>query len=144
MKRVLVDTCVWYAIFDPRDRPHDRLGVSALNEKIGYMTAVIPWPITYETVSSRFAKNRQALEGFERLLKSHRVHFLDDAGFRDDALEHSFASSLRAKPVRPLSLTDCLLRVILSSPVTNIDCLATYNVRDFHDVCEHRRIELLS
>ena len=142
MKRVLVDTCVWYAIFDPQDRPHDRLGVSALNEKIGYMTAVIPWPITYETVCSRFAKNRQALEGFERLLKSHRVLFLDDAGFRDDALEHAFESSLRGN--RPLSLTDCLLRVILNRSRTNIHYLATYNVRDFHDVCKDRRIEMLS
>ncbi|MCX8520425.1 MAG: hypothetical protein ORN28_02675 [Rhodoferax sp.] len=44
---MLVDTCVWHAIFDPQDRPRDRPGVSAMNQKIGYMKAVTPWPITY-------------------------------------------------------------------------------------------------
>jgi len=138
---VLVDTGVWYAIFDPRDRPNDREAVSALAEKIQSMTAVIPWPITYETVCSRFARNRLALEGFERLLKSSRVSFLDDTPYRKAALDHSFDSSLRSN--RPLSLTDCLLRVVLDSPDTNIRYLATYNVRDFHDVCLRRRVGML-
>ena len=141
MSTVLVDTCVWYAIFDSRDRPNERVAVSALAEQIQSMTAVIPWPIIYETLCTRFAKNRLALEGFERLLKSSRVSLLDDAPYRDAALEHSFSSSLRAN--RPLSLTDCLLRVILSDPETRIRYLATYNARDFHDVCARRRVQML-
>lgn len=141
MATVLVDTGVWYAIFDPRDRPNDREAVSALACQIQTMTAVIPWPITYETICSRFAKNRLALEGFERLLKSSRVNFLDDAPYRNAALDHSFESSLRSN--RPLSLTDCLLRVILDSPDTHIHYLATFNARDFHDVCSRRRVGML-
>lgn len=141
MATVLVDTGVWYAIFDPRDRANDREAVGALAEQIQSMTAVVPWPITYETVCSKFAKNRLALEGFERLLKSSRVRFLDDAPYRQAALDHSFDSSLRGN--RPLSLTDCLLRVVLDSPDTHIHYLATYNARDFHDVCTQRRVQIL-
>ena len=141
MATVLVDTGVWYAIFDPRDRPNERGAVSVLAEKIQSMTAVVPWPITFETPCSRFAKNRLALEGFERLLKSSRVSFLDDTPFREAALDHSFNSSLRDK--RPLSLTDCLLRVVLDSPDIHIHYLATYNVRDFYDVCSKRRVQML-
>jgi predicted nucleic acid-binding protein len=141
LANVLVDTGVWYAIFDPRDRPNDREAVSILAEQIQSMTSVIPWPITYETMCSRFAKNRLALEKFERLLKSSRVSFLDDAPYRKAALEHSFNSSLRSN--RPLSLTDCLLRVVLDNPDTHIHYLASYNVRDFHDVCLRHRVGML-
>lgn len=141
MATVLVDTGVWYAIFDPRDRPHDGVAVRALAEQIQTMSAVVPWPITYETVCSKFAKNRIALEGFERLLKSSRVSFLDDVPYRQAALDHSFDSSLRGN--RPLSLTDCLLRVVLDSPDTRIQYLATYNARDFHDICTRRRVQIL-
>lgn len=141
MATVLVDTCVWYAIFDPRDRANDRAGVDALAERIQSMTAVIPWPITYETICSKFAKNRLALEGFERLLKSSRVCIIDDSAYRQAALDHAFDSSLRNN--RPLSLTDCLLRVVLDSSDTRINYLATYNARDFYDVCAQRQIQLL-
>ena len=75
------------------------------------MTAIIPWPITYETLSSKFAKNRLSLQGFEKQLKSPRVQFVDDGPYREDALKHALDSSLRRR--RPLSLTDCLLRVVV-------------------------------
>ena len=141
MKTVLVDTCVWYAIFDPRDRPNERESVKALAEQIQSMNAVIPWPITYETFCSRFAKNRLALERFEQLLKSDKKCFIDDSAYRQAALEYAFDSSLRGN--RPLSLTDCLLREVLGSLDTRIDFLATYNVRDFSDVCHSQRIQIL-
>jgi hypothetical protein len=105
------------------------------------MTAVIPWPITYETLCTKFVKNRLALKGFERLLKSPKVNILDDAPYREAALELSFNSSLRAG--RPLSLTDCHLRVVIDSLDTRIRYLATYNVRDFHDVCTQRNVQVI-
>lgn len=141
MSTVLVDTCVWYTIFDARERPGERDAVFALADQIQTMTAVVPWPIAYETLCTRFVKNRLALEGFERLLKSPRVTILDDAPYRQAALEHSLNSSLRAG--RPLSLTDCLLRVVIDDPDIRIRYLATYNVGDFHDVCSQRRVQVL-
>lgn len=141
MTSILVDTGVWYAIFDPRDRPAEREAVSALAERIQSMTAIVPWPIAYETMSSRFAKNKLALQGFERLLKSRRIEFLDDAPYREFALQHSFESSLRCQ--RPLSLTDCLLRVVIDDPSIRISYFATFNVRDFADVCARNKLEML-
>ena len=141
MATVLVDTCVWYTIFDHRERPNERDAVAVLADQIQAMTAVIPWPITYETMCTRFVKNRLALENFERLLKSSKISILDDSPYREAALEHSFSSSLRAG--RPLSLADCLLRVVIDSPSTKIHYLATYNVRDFHDVCAQRQVQVI-
>lgn len=142
MVSVLVDTGVWYSICDHRDRVRDRKTVDALASRIEAMTAVIPWPITYETLRTRFVRNRLALERFEKQLKSPRSVFVDDAPYREDALAHSLESSLRGN--RPLSLVDCLIRVFLDQPKTRIRYLATYNDTDFVDVCRQRNIEMLT
>ena len=139
--RILVDTCVWLAIFDPTDLTRDRATVEDHAERIRSMTAIIPWPITYETMSSKFAKNRLALQGFEKQLKSPRIEFLDDVPYRESALKHALDSSLRQQ--RPLSLTDCLLRVVVDELSPGLKYLATYNVKDFSDVCSRNKIEIL-
>jgi predicted nucleic acid-binding protein len=139
--RILVDTCVWLAIFDPTDSTRDRATVADHAAKIQSMTAIIPWPITYETMSSKFAKNSLALHGFEKHLKSTRILFLDDAPYREKALEHALDSSLKQQ--RPLSLTDCLLRVVVDELGPGLNYLATYNVKDFSDVCKRKKIEIL-
>ena len=140
--RILVDTGVWLAIFDPTDAVRDRATVAKHAERVQGMKVIIPWPITYETLSSKFAKNRLALQGFEKQLKSQRVQLLDDAPYREVALKHAVDSSLRQG--RPLSLTDCLLRVLLDDLSPGLHYLATYNVRDFADVCLRNKIEILS
>ncbi|MFM7733081.1 MAG: hypothetical protein ACKO6F_06405 [Cyanobium sp.] len=61
---------------------------------------------------------------------------------RATVAEHALDSSLRQR--RPLSLTDCLLRVVLDELGTGLSYLATYNVRDFADVCLRNKIEILS
>lgn len=141
MTRILVDTGVWLAICDPTDSTRDRATVANHAETIQSMTVIIPWPITYETLSSRFVRNRLALEGFERQLKSHRVQFLDDSPYREHALKHALDSSLRQG--RPLSLTDCLLRVVIDELSLGLRHLATYNVKDFADVCRRNKVEML-
>lgn len=138
---ILVDTGVWLAIFDPTDLTRDRAIVASHAERIQSMTAIIPWPITYETISSRFAKNTLALQGFEKQLKSRRVQLLDDTPYREHALNHAFETSLRQG--RPLSLTDCLLRVVVDELSPGLSYLATYNVKDFADVCLRNKIEML-
>lgn len=141
MRSVLVDTGVWYAIFDPRDRPNDREAVRLLSDRIETLPVVVPWPIAYETLRTRFVRNRLALELFERRLRSPNTAFIDDAPYRDDALALSFKSSLHGN--RPLSMVDCIVRIILDEANTKIRYLATYNVGDFVDICARRNIELL-
>lgn len=143
MARWLVDTGVWYAVFDSRDRPGDRDALDEFAAQVISITnrAVIPWPVTYETLRTRFVKNRTAIEGFERLLKSPRTDVLDDAPYREAAINEALTSALERG--RPLSLVDCLLRVVIDDPQTRIDYFATYNVGDFQDVCKRRRIQII-
>lgn len=141
MNSILVDTGVWYAIFDQRERQQERKEVNLLANRIEQFRIVVPWPVTYETLRSRFVKNRLALEGFERQMKSVNISFVDDTSYRDEALALSLESSLRKN--RPLSLVDCLIRLLLDEPDMQIRYLATYNERDFSDVCRKRNIEIL-
>lgn len=140
MQTILVDTGVWYAIFDPRDRPKERDEMIALGDILENERVVVPWPVTYETMCTRFTDNRIALEAFERLLKRPTIHIISDDKYRDEAVDECFESSLRQK--RPLSLTDCLLRGVLRDPALRIKYFATFNERDFVDVCAPKGIEI--
>ncbi len=78
---------------------------------------------------------------FEEELKSPKVQFIDDAQYRDDAIELSFESS---RAGRPLSMVDCVLRLIMDDRNIKIGYFATWNLKDFCDVCASRQIELIS
>lgn len=139
MDAVIVDTGVWYAIFDRRDSHHREAQDKA--ELLSLLTVAVPWPIAYETLRTRFVRNSVALGQFEQFLKSSNVEFVDDDGFRDAAFQLSLDSSLRGS--RPLSMVDCLIRLMLDDTNTRVRYLATFNVGDFIDVCDRNRIEII-
>ena len=139
MDSVIVDTGVWYALFDSRD-PH-YLEAAEKAELLEILHVVVPWPTAYETLRTRFVRNAAALARFERFLKSPKVHFLEDEGFRAAALNLALDSSLRKG--RSLSMVDCLIRLILDNGDKGIRYLATFNPRDFVDVCRKRRVEMI-
>ena len=56
-------------------------------------------------------------------------------------MELALESSLKGR--RPLSMVDCLIRLLLDDANTRIDYLATFNVRDFGDVCRNNGVEIL-
>lgn len=138
--RVLVDTGVWYAICDPRDRPSERDAVDKILEALRFETILVPWPVLYETLRTRFSKNTIAMAHLGRFLRQSRTRLVDDAPYRDAALNTAFAFASH----RPMSLVDCLLRLMLEDRELRIDRLATYNARDFVDVCGRRKIEILA
>lgn len=140
MEAVLVDTGVWYASFDSRDDKHrDSQQKLALLEQ---RTIVVPWPTMYETLRTKFVRNNHALEQFENFLKrkNRNIDYFADHDLQKFAFDLSFESSLRLH--RPLSMVDCLIRLILEVDV-RIRFLATFNETDFSDVCKRRRIEIL-
>ncbi len=139
MKYLLVDTGVWYAVFDDRDE-HYR-SARHMAEYLDRMPIVLPWPILYETLWTGFVKNGRALRLFENRLKRPGISYLDDSAYRDAAFRLSLDSSLRR--ARPLSLVDCAIRLVLEDVNVKIGFLATYNPRDFVDVCAGRRIEMV-
>jgi predicted nucleic acid-binding protein len=142
MASILVDTGVWYALCDLRDRTARQEAVDEIYARVKVHSIVVPWPIAYETLRTRFVRNRLALERFEREIKSPRIVLLDDEPYREDALTLSIESSLRRG--RPLSMVDCVIRLLLDDVKTRIRYLVTFNQRDFVDICAARRIELWS
>lgn len=139
MEYILVDTGLWIAAFDERDANFE-----AAQEKLELIEPfqlVIPWPVMFETLRTRFVRRRLALERFEARLKGPRVSFVDDGPFREAALDLSLESSLRRS--RPLSMVDCLIRLLLDDTNTRIDYLATFNHPDFADVCRRRSVEIV-
>ena len=138
MQYVLIDTGVWYAMFDPRDQHQAK--VAKKQEILELFTLVIPWPTMYETLRTRMVRNRQAMYQIEDYLKRPNLTFLDDSPYREKALELAFSSSLRK--FRQLSMIDCLLRLILEDDNVMINYLATFNDEDFLDVCHARRIAI--
>jgi hypothetical protein len=101
---------------------------------------ILPWPIAYETLRTRFTKNKIGMSLFEEELKSPKIQFIDDGKYRDEAIELSFESSRNG---RPLSMVDCVLRLIMDDSNVQIRYFATWNPRDFYDVCANRRIEMV-
>lgn len=139
MQSVIVDSGVWFAIFDQHDERY-----AAGREKANLLEVlqiVVPWPTMYETLRTRFVKNRLALDLFERHLKSRPVVYLDDGGYRSDAFDLALDWSLRRK--RPISMVDWILRLMVEDVNVDVSYLATFNVNDFRDVCEKRGVEII-
>ena len=140
MASILVDTGVWYALCDSRDRTVSQEVIDDLYARVKAHSIIMPWPIAYETLRTRFVHNRLALERFEREMRSQRINQVDDAPYRQDALALSIESSLRRR--RPLSMVDCVLRLLIDDGSTKIRYVVTFNQPDFVDVCRRRQIEL--
>jgi predicted nucleic acid-binding protein len=139
MPYALVDTGLWYAIFDRHDSYHNDAKHKA--EVLNNFHIVLPCPTLYETLRTNFVRNAVALDQFERFLKHPNINYLDVSVFRGAAMELSFESSLRRK--RPLSMVDCLLRLIRDDVNTRIGYLATFNVGDFADICRSQQVEII-
>ncbi|MDY6857363.1 MAG: type II toxin-antitoxin system VapC family toxin [Thermodesulfobacteriota bacterium] len=139
MEYTLVDTGIWIAMFDPRDQHRAR--VDEIAEYLDLCHLILPWPTLYETLRTRLTRNRNALQSFEAYLKRPRISFLDDEPYRETAIDLCFSSGLQAN--RPLSMVDCLLRLVLDDTNIKINYLATFNYSDFIDICQKRQIEIM-
>src|SRR5271170_2714845 len=126
-------------MFDRRDPYHDE--ATAKVELLDVLQLVLPWPTIYETLRTKFVRNSMALGQFERFLKKPNVTYLDDSPFRDAAFEMALESSLRQG--RPLSMVDCLIRLLLEDMNTRVEYLLTLNGRDFEDVCRRKGVEII-
>ncbi len=81
------------------------------------------------------------MQALERRLKSTKLEWVDDGPYRASALEFTFQAALREG--RALSMVDCLIRLMLDDLNLRINYLATWNERDFEDVCQPRGIVIL-
>lgn len=142
MNTICVDSGFLLGLYDESDQYHS----IAKDIFVQYFESVqnqliVPWPILYESVSTRMAKNRKRMEIFYRDWKSlnsqRRLELLDDKPFREKAISESFDEILRdPRHHRVLSLTDRVIRNMLSEPDLKIDYFITFNQGDFGDVCK--------
>ena len=139
MNNILIDTGFWFGLYDRRDNYYNEA-----NELINYLemgNILIPFPTVYETINTRFSKNKEGLESFEKLINSTNVTLIDDSDYKDKALQLTFDSSLRLN--KPYSLVDMILRLMLEDPKLKVDYLISFNPEDFFDVCGKHNIEIL-
>jgi predicted nucleic acid-binding protein len=141
MEYILIDTGVWIALFDRKDQ--HRKQAEKISEYFELFHLILPWPTLYETLRTKIMRRPRLVRDFdfEGFLKRPSTSLLDDGPYRGAALEMCFESVFRKH--RPLSLVDCLIRLILEDRNVKITSLATFNYADFSDVCQQRRIEIL-
>ncbi|MBA7525957.1 hypothetical protein ES705_18117 [subsurface metagenome] len=140
MNNILIDTCFWYALFDARDPAHDKA-----NELIHYLdlgNVIVPYPTLYETINTRFTRNKTWVEEFEKILKNDNVNLIEDLEYKENALNLTFDSTLNKN--RPLSLVDMVIRLMLEDVSLKIDYLISFNTGDFIDLCHKKGIELIN
>ena len=136
--RVLIDSGFFIALFNERDQHH--ASARQLEEWLDVATIVLPWPILYETVNTRLARQPGNLAKFGAIVRLPETLLLDDAPYRED----SFAAVLAQNPAKgSLSLVDAVLCNIIEDVNVPISAMLTFNERDFRAVCYENNVELL-
>jgi hypothetical protein len=102
---------------------------------------LFPFPCFYEIIRTRFLKNKERLHNFENLLKNSNVTYIDDTNYKDSALLKVY--ELNKHSYIKHSLTDAVIREMISDINIRMDYLVTFNVKDFADICAIRGIEIL-
>jgi hypothetical protein len=136
----IADTGYWIALFDPRDGQHSQVVPTA--EILEMLTLVVPWPLMYETLRTRFVRRPDWVARLDQRLRRPNVSFLDDREYRDEAYSLTVDYSTRLR--RPISMVDMLCRLVIADPRVRVNYLLTTNAADFVDVCKSRGVELLS
>ena len=141
MKSISVDAGFLIGLYDESDQFH----LKAAEYFLSFFDStrnrlLIPWPVLYETVSTRMVKNRKGLALLERdwkLLRGQgRLELLPDTQFRDAAIDECFEELGKPNPhYRSLSAVDRVLRKMLSDVNIQIHAFVTFNPKDFRDVC---------
>ena len=138
-RNLIVDTGYWIALFDGREAEHHKAVAKA--HHMDTLRVVFPWPILYETLRTRFVKNKPGMDRLERLLRLPNGQFIDDKPYREDALQATFREARLGR--RTISLCDMLIRLIIEDTNVRIHALLTFNTKDFVDVCTSKGVQIL-
>ena len=137
--KILVDSGFFFALFEPRDCHH--ADAVEMEEWLERFPVVVPWPILYETINTRFVRRPTTIARFETILRRPDAELLDDSRYRRDAYEETLEQARRGYGAR--SLVDSVLCAVLADPNVRISAMLTFNQRDFASLCASRDIELL-
>lgn len=140
MNNILIDSCFWYALFDSSESYHSK--ALDMKDYLEFGNIILPYPILYETLNTRFSKRDGWMSIFEEYLKRETTFLVPDTEYREKALSETFSYSLVQK--RPMALVDVMIRLMLEDVNLNVNALISFNAKDFVDVCQSNRIELIS
>jgi hypothetical protein len=126
-------------LFDSRDALFPAARAKA--HHIDVLRIVLPWPTLYETLGTRCVKNQVGIARFESVLKRPNVRYIDDAPYRDRALDATLQGARMGR--RAISLCDMLIRLLIEDTNLRIGALLTFNAKDFQDVCRSSRVQIL-
>ena len=138
-KVALVDTGFWYAVFEERDQ-HYREAQDKLDLLLE-IKYVLPWPILYETLCTRFVRRPFYMRKFDDLLKRPNAVLLDDSKYKDEALACTLSRSIRMGQAS--SLCDNVLRLVIEDINVKLNYLFTFNDADFIEGCSKRHIYII-
>lgn len=138
MNNILVDSCFWYALFDSSDAYHSK--AQEMKDDLEYGNIILPYPILYETLNTRFSKRKEWMSSFDRYIRRDTTYLIPDGEYREKALSNTFFYSLERN--RPMALVDISIRLMLEDVNLHIDTLITFNAGDFSDVCANKNIKL--
>lgn len=138
-RTLLVDSGFWFALFDERDQHF--LDAQSKVDLVWNASYVLPWPVLYETIGTRFVRRPDTILRFESFLKRPNAEILDDVPYRNKSLDRVFEEARRG--TRSISLVDTVMRLILDDVNIRVNGLITFNVRDYADVCMRRRIQIM-
>jgi len=135
---VLVDTGAWLALFDSAADGHDAMLEVADLIELGHL--IVPWPVAYETLRTRFVRRPAWVSAFNERLSQPSVTFVDDVEYCREAYSLTINSALIQQ--RDLSMVDVMCRMMIGDRDVDIKYLLTVNRKDFYDVCAANRVEI--
>jgi predicted nucleic acid-binding protein len=144
--RICFDSGVVIGLYDETDPRHDEalLCFDSYIEKRPLNSVILPWPVMYESISTRMARVSRRMERINAHLKSlrtrSRLEFVEDSPYRERAMA---ACLPETRHIRALSLVDCVVREVLSDKHLQISALATFDMPGFHDVCKKFRKKII-
>ena len=133
---LLTDTGYLIALYDERDEHYAT--ARSNSHLLERHPVVLPWPVLYETINTRFARRPTILTRIDAVIASANTLLLDDSPYREAAYQQVQQTSRQ----RPLSLVDAVLRAVIEDENVSIAGLLTFNAKDFYDLCYPHDVDL--
>ena len=138
-KNLLVDSGFFFALFDPRDSYHDQ--AETKKDCLDVYSLVVPWPVLYETMNTRFARRPATIARFHRVVRKPDTLLLEDAPYRQNAYNDTL--ELAGMQNGSKSLVDLVLCAIIKDPNVRIDAMLTFDRQHFEKTCRLNGVEFL-
>ena len=140
MKRLIFDSCYWFALFNEKDQYHQLANQMANTFNSPSIKILIPFPSMYETLNTAFVDNKSRLKRLSEILSNHeKVEFIFDDEYKDNAYRNTIGQENGSK----VSLVDSIILEMLEDQNLAIDGVVTFNSRDFAEPCRILQKEMI-